>query len=67
MIYFGQNENGDKMEEFKVGDVVRLKSGGPLMTIESIKDEDLNCIWFVNNEVRSNYFSKLIIEKDGFL
>lgn len=42
------------MEEFKSGDTVRLKSGGPIMTIESIKLQggvsrvpySAICIWF---------------------
>jgi uncharacterized protein YodC (DUF2158 family) len=36
--------------EFKVGDVVRLKSGGPAMTIASIDREGpvrCYCVWFV--------------------
>ncbi len=32
--------------EFKEGDVVRLKSGGPPMTVEQIYDEDISCVWF---------------------
>lgn len=35
---------------FKVGDVVRLKSGSPLMTIVSISGSSrIGCKWFVNN------------------
>lgn len=35
---------------FKVGDVVRLKSGSPLMTIVSISGSSrISCKWFVNN------------------
>lgn len=30
---------------FNVGDVVRLKSGGPKMTVERIGEELLGCIW----------------------
>ncbi len=65
MIYFGQNEKGEEMEEFEVGDVVRLKSGSPSMTIESIDAEGINCAWFVNDEVHYNYFNKEMIAKDG--
>jgi uncharacterized protein YodC (DUF2158 family) len=32
--------------EFKEGDLVRLKSGGPVMTVEELYDEDLSCVWF---------------------
>lgn len=36
------------MEEFKEGDVVELKSGGPKMTIKTIYDDDgsIHCQWF---------------------
>ena len=37
------------MEEhatFEAGDTVRLKIGGPLMTILSISGEDCCCMWF---------------------
>jgi len=37
--------------DFKVGDVVVLKSGGPKMTIEKIEQSnsnntDVKCVWF---------------------
>ena len=32
--------------EFKVGDVVQLKSGGPWMTVEDVKGENIHCVWF---------------------
>lgn len=35
------------IKEFKVGDVVVLKSGGPKMTINNFLDEDrIECTWF---------------------
>lgn len=35
------------MSDFKVGDVVKLKSGGPDMTINRIEDVNhFRCVWF---------------------
>ncbi len=40
------------MAKFKVGDIVRLKSGGPHMTLESFGDftpgppNGVKCVWF---------------------
>jgi uncharacterized protein YodC (DUF2158 family) len=30
---------------FQRGDLVRLRSGGPLMTVGSIKDNQVDCFW----------------------
>lgn len=37
------------MSEFIKGDVVRLKSGGPKMTVLSVKTAALSCQWFDRN------------------
>ena len=39
------------MEKLKVGDVVVLKSGGPNMTVYSVKENDICCVWFNENDV----------------
>ena len=31
----------------KAGDIVELKSGGPVMTVSSVSGNSVNCIWFV--------------------
>lgn len=33
-------------QSFKPGDVVRLKSGGPSMTIEQVSNKAIRCAWF---------------------
>lgn len=48
------------MEEIKVGDTVRLKSGGPVMTVArivpnpKIQGESIICIWFNKQEERQD-------------
>lgn len=46
------------MAQFKVGDVVELKSGGPAMTVEGIDPGTgrVVCKWFVKNEERTGQF-----------
>jgi uncharacterized protein YodC (DUF2158 family) len=50
--------------EFKMGDVVVLKSGGPKMTIEKIGPRNsnngeivANCVWFENNQTKEDKFN----------
>lgn len=31
---------------FVVGDIVRLKTGGPNMTVDEVKDYSCMCVWF---------------------
>lgn len=33
----------------QIGDIVRLKSGGPKMTIAAIDEEEVSCTWFDRN------------------
>lgn len=48
---------------FKEGDVVQLKSGGPLMTIISKYDDDsFNCTWFDGSIPKSSVFPKTALE-----
>jgi uncharacterized protein YodC (DUF2158 family) len=42
---------------FNIGDVVQLKSGGPLMTVDNIDPHDMiNCMWFDGREKKSGVF-----------
>ena len=56
--------------EFKEGDVVRLKSGGPEMSIESIRPLNfysntigVHCCWFDSNTIKRDAFIFEILEK----
>ena len=50
---------------FKVGDTVKLKSGGPLMTVALIKTDTLIlCEWFVGDEKKSEEFHPDTLDAD---
>ncbi|WP_267890152.1 YodC family protein [Allorhizobium taibaishanense] len=52
--------------EFQIGDVVQLKSGGPLMTIASQESGGAwNCVWF--NEKDGAHEPKIYIFKSQVL
>ncbi|MCK9517342.1 MAG: YodC family protein [Ottowia sp.] len=43
----------------KVGDTVRLKSSGPLMTVNAIDNDSIKCQWFDgNNSLQEGVFHK---------
>jgi uncharacterized protein YodC (DUF2158 family) len=57
---------------FKVGDVVRLKSGGPKMTVQSVGDfsrEGLKvgvlCVWFRGEDRQQSIFHPDSLEVAG--
>ena len=41
---------------FNAEDMVQLKSGGEIMTIEEIGDDSATCIWFDNKKVERHTF-----------
>lgn len=50
--------------EFKPGDVVRLKSGGPKMTVLSLAhSQQANCSWFSGSECKTNTFSLAALKR----
>ena len=46
------------MSEFKKGDVVQLKNGGPSMVIDNIMSAgNLTCKWFSGKKLETGHFS----------
>ncbi len=58
------------MNEFEIGDVVQLKSGGPEMTIDDVPGSGgsrYHCVWFAGNKVQSGYFNReafILVEEE---
>ena len=53
--------------EFKVGDVVRLKSGGPSMTVKDAESSPgtVECVWFAGELIQSAYFVPDVLKVDN--
>jgi len=44
-------------DQFKIGDLVKLKSGGPAMTVRELRaDEEVLCEWFDKNVYSKEIF-----------
>ncbi len=42
--------------QFKCGDRVKLKSGGPMMTVSNVADGKIECSWFFDGSIRHETF-----------
>jgi len=51
-------------EPFKIGELVRLKSDGPLMTVSQVKDSpQIECVWFERVTLHREVFHKDAIRR----
>ena len=51
------------MPDFKVGDVVMLKSGGPSMTVSGRDINGVECMWFCNDGlIQNDLFPPKVLE-----
>jgi uncharacterized protein YodC (DUF2158 family) len=48
---------------YEVGDVVRLKSGGPKMTVTEVNRPNVVCSWFDGNELSYGTFDAMAVER----
>jgi uncharacterized protein YodC (DUF2158 family) len=47
-----------KETKYKIGDIVRLKSGGPSLTVHAIHpDGNIACHWFAGNKLEYGVFT----------
>ena len=54
--------------DLQIGDVVKLKSGGPWMTVYKIEGDEISCVWFPNdNDAVSRSFNKNVLLKEGWV
>lgn len=52
------------MEDFEIGNVVQLRSGGPKMTVHGlVSDGDVICQWFEGNAVHEESFPREALQK----
>jgi uncharacterized protein YodC (DUF2158 family) len=49
----------------KAGDVVRLKSGGPAMTIRFVEGQEAYCDWFEKSDLKGSRFLLTSLELEN--
>lgn len=59
------SRNPSPLPDFNPGDLVRLKSGGPQMTIARINSTHLQCFWFNGKKIEQYVVPVLVVEKAG--
>ncbi len=47
---------------FKAGDQVILQSGGPYMTVETVMNGQVSCVWFVKDDLRRGAFAEALLK-----
>lgn len=55
------------MKNFIPGEIVRLRSGSPSMTVERTAGRSVDCAWFVDGQLRTGNFDAdaLMIDEKG--
>ena len=57
----------EMMKQYSPGEIVRLRSGSPSMTVERTSDRMVDCAWFVDGQLRTGSFDAdaLTIDEKG--
>ena len=55
------------MKQYSPGEIVRLRSGSPSMTVERTSGRLVDCAWFVDGQLRAGSFDAdaLTIDEKG--
>ena len=54
---------GQIAPQLRRGDLVRLRSGGPLMTVNVIKGDEVECVWTENYQTDDATFPAHVLQK----
>lgn len=57
-------ENTTMAEIFTAGETVRLKSGGPLMTVKTVEGTTVYAGWFEGNKYKEGRFQAIMLTHD---
>lgn len=52
----------EETKPFSVGDRVRLKSDGPIMTVEKVRGDTVTCVWFDGKKAQDRKFPAATLE-----
>lgn len=50
-------------EAFKPGDMVQLRSGGPVMTVQGLRTGDVICVWFDKTKQTQGVFNPAMLAR----